>query len=407
VSEGGVKMKGTWLATVRGYVWVKLIGGDPEKFLNAATANKITLWNIAFSPEGRMTFGVSVPDFFRLRPLLKQNGSRTRILSRHGVPFRMARLSRRKTFAAGMMGFAAALFILSTLVWTVKVEGGSAIPEDKILYAARAEGIYHYQWSFRLPDSKTISDRLARHLPEAAWIGVEKKGTSIIITVIDSTNAEVRPLESPRDLVADNDAVVTRIIAENGRPKVERNDRVRKGDVLISGVLGDNERSKTVVSAGKVMGLVWHEYRIVSPLATKVRSFTGESQQRGYLIIGSRALQISGYRSQTYTKSQTRSTLDRVHIGKWQLPFGKMREYEMEVQEISQKLTVQQAKQAGLAQARTELLARSGRDAVIKAEKILHEQTDSGKVVLSVLFEVEQSIAIPRPIVLTPTDQGE
>lgn len=94
-------------------------------------------------------------------------------------------------------------------------------------------------------------------------------GTSISITVIDSTKPEKLTLEGPRHLVAKADAVVTRIIAENGRPKVERNDRVRKGDILISGILGDEQRNKAVVSKGKVMGLVWHEYRIESPLVTK------------------------------------------------------------------------------------------------------------------------------------------
>ncbi len=391
-------MKGTWVAMLHGFVWVKLIGGEPERFLNAVTAEKITLWNISFTPEGKLTFGVSIPDFFRLRPLLRRNGSRTRIISRHGLPFRMARLSRRKTFAGGMLAFVAALFVLSTLVWNVKVEGNSAIPEEKIRQAARAEGIYAYQWSFRLQDAASLSQRLARHLPEAAWIGVDKQGTSITITVIDSTKPEEKPLEGPMHLVAKTDAVITRVVAENGRPKVERNDRVRKGDVLISGILGDGAHSKLVASKGKVMGLVWHEYRIASPLLTKTKNLTGDSQDRKYLTIGNRALQISGYRGQTYAKSQTRTTLHRAKIGNRFLPFGTMREHELEVLETERKLSPAEAKEAGLAQARAELLTSSGRDATIKAEKILHEHTENGKVLLTVLFEVEQSIEIERPI---------
>lgn len=392
-------MRGTWVAMMRGYVWVKLIGGEPEKFLNAATREKITLWNISFAPDGRLTFGVAIPDFFRLRPILRENGSRTRIISRHGLPFKLERLSRRKAFAGGMLFFVAALFVLSTLVWDVKVEGGSSIPEDKILQAARAEGIYTYQWSFRLQDAASLSQRLAIHLPEAAWIGVDKQGTSITITVIDSTKPDQKQLESPRDLVAKADAVVTRVIAENGRPKVERNDRVKKGDLLISGLLGDGaEHSKLVVSKGKVMGLVWHEYHIASPLTTRTKSFTGESKIRSYLIIGDRALQISGYREQSFESSQTRTSMQKVQLWKKLLPFGMMSEHELEVMEVERKLTPAEAKEAGLKQARDELLARNGEDSSIKAEKILHEHTENGKVLLTVLFEVEQSIEVERPI---------
>jgi similar to stage IV sporulation protein len=391
-------MKGSWMAILRGYVWVKLIGGEPERFLNAATTEKIALWNISFTHEGKLSFGVSIPDFFRLRPLLRLNGSRTRIISRHGLPFKMARLARRKVFAGGMLAFIAALFILSTLIWNVRIEGNSTIPEEQIRQAAMAEGIYAYQWSFRLQDAASLSQRLARHLPEAAWIGVDKKGTAITITVIDSTKPEQKPLEGPRHLVAKTDAVITRIVAENGRPKVERNDRVRKGDVLISGILGDGNHNKLVVSKGKVMGLVWHEFRIASPLSTRTRSFTGVSQDRTFLIFGNRALQISGYKGQSFTSSQIRTTMHRTQIFNRLFPLGTMKEHELEILESEQKLTATEAKEAGLAQARAELLAKAGKDAVIKAENILHEQTDNGKVLLTVLFEVEQSIEVERPI---------
>ncbi|WP_372662904.1 sporulation protein YqfD [Cohnella sp.] len=392
-------MKGTWVAMMRGYVWVKLIGGEAERFLNSATSEKITLWNISFTPDGRLSFGVSIPDFFRLRPLLRDNGSRTRILSRHGLPFKLARLSRRKTFAGGMLIFIAALFVLSTLVWNVKIEGGSSVSDEEIRQAARAEGIYPFQWSFRLQDAASLSQRLAVHLPGAAWIGVDKQGTSITITVIDSTKPDKRQLDSPRDLVAKTDAVITRIVAENGRPKVERNDRVRKGDVLISGLLGDGaEHSKLVVSKGKVMGLVWHEYRIVSPLTTKTKSFTGVSNNRSYIMVGNRALQISGYRGQAFESSQTRTTIQKVQLWRRLLPIGMMKEHELEVLEVELKLSPEQAKEAGLKQARDELLAKNGKDTLIKAEKILHEHTENGKVLLTVLFEVEQSIEVERPI---------
>jgi len=392
-------MKGNWVAYARGYVRVKLIGSRAESFVNAATREKIDLWSISFTKEGDMTFGVSIPDFLRLRPLLRENGCRTRILSRHGLPFRLAKLSRRKTFAGGMLAFVVALFVLSTLIWDVRVEGNSVIPEEKIRAAARAEGIYGYQWSFRLGDAATLSQRLALRLPEAAWVGVDKRGTSVTITVVESTKPEKKPLEGPRHLVAKTDAVVTQIIAENGRPKVERNDRVRKGDILISGILGDERNSKAVVSKGKVMGLVWHEYRIESPLETKTKSLTGEAKERSYFLIGNRALQISGYGDPSFESSRIRTTVERASLWNKILPFGTMKELEYEVVEIGKKLTPAEAKEAGLAEARADVLAKSGKGATIKAENILHEQSGNGKVKLTVLFEVEQSIEVERPII--------
>ncbi len=390
------------MATVRGYVWVKLVGGDPQAFLNLAVAERIALWNIAYAKSGELTFGVTIPDFFRLPPLLKKCGARTRILQKRGLPFQLARLSRRKTFAAGLLAFAALLFVLSTFVWQVKVEGESLIPPERILQAAQEEGLHRYQWFPRLPDAESLARKLAAKLPDAAWVGVEKKGTSVIITVVDATKPDPKSAAGPRDLVAKEDAVVTRVVAENGKPLVERNDRVRKGQVLVSGWLGDGELRKAVVSEGKVMGLVWHEMRIVSPQTRQQKMLTGESKERTYLVIGSRAVQISGYGGAPYAESRTGTTVHPWRIFSWQLPFGILKEKEMEVLTVRDSLTSGEAKEAGLRQARQELLSRCGPDARITSENILHEQKENGKVVLTVLFEVEQSIAVERPIVQAP-----
>lgn len=399
-------MKGSWIHYIRGFVTVKLASGEADKFL-AETISKVELWDLSYGKDGKLRFRVSVPDFFRLRPMVRRAGGRTRILERHGIPFRMARLSRRKTFAAGMLGFVAALFALSTLIWDVQVEGNDRIPSEQILKAARAEGVYPMQWSPRMKDTSELASRLALRIPGVSWVGVEKRGTKIQITVVEAAKPEDRKLESPKDIVAKTDAVVTRIVAENGRPKVQRNDRVRKGDVLISGIVGEGDRTKAVVSKGEVRGLVWHEYKIASPLTVKSKGFTGSSNERGYLVIGNRALQVSGYGQEPFERSEVLGEIKRLRLGKWTLPFGQMNEVEKEVAYTETKLTEDEAKRAGLEQARAELLAACGPGAVIKGEKLLHEHTENGKVMINVLFEVEQSIAMDRPIVQTSPNETD
>ncbi|MBB6675311.1 sporulation protein YqfD [Cohnella nanjingensis] len=400
-------MKGLWLSNVRGYVQLKLIGGDAESLLNAVTAQRIPLWDIAFAKDGAMTFRVTVPDFFRLRPLLKRTGCRTRILERRGFPFQMARLSKRKVFAGGLLVFVTALFLLSMLVWDVQVKTEAPVGEEQVLQAARQEGLRPFQWSFLLRDPATIAHGIARRLPEAAWVGVEKSGTRVTITVVKSNKPEVKKPQSPSHLVATTDAVVTRIVAESGRPKVQRNERVRKGEVLISGIIGEDGRTKSVVSKGEVKGLVWHEYKIVSPLTRKVQTYTGETNDRGYLVIGNRALQTSGYKAPSFAQSEFRYDRKQFALGRWTLPIGVLKEKEREVSTVEETLTPLEAKEAGLAQARTEVLAAAGRGASIKAEKLLHEHTENGKVMINILFEVEQSIAVERPILQMSNTQGE
>lgn len=405
--EGEKPLKGQWLSFIRGSVLVRLIGGDSRIFLNAAGASRIELWNVAYDREGRLTFCVSVPEFFRLRPLLRQAGSRTRVLERYGLPFKLNRLSRRKTFAGGLLLFVAALFALSTLIWDVQVKTDDTVPESVIRQAAAAEGIKPLHWSLRLPDTTELAHRLARRLPDAAWVGVKKSGTHYVISVVRSNKPEADKVSGPSDLVASADAVVTRIVAESGRPKVARNARVRKGQVLVSGLLGEGDRVKPVASEGEVRGLVWHEYDIVSPLRRSVSYYTGDAADRTYLVIGSRALQTGGYGQEPFAFSKTFAQWQTFKWGSWKLPLAILREKERAVEKRSEELTPAAAREAGLARARTEALSAAGAGAIIRAEKILHEQSENGKVMIRVLFEIEQSIAVRRPISANPMTQGE
>ena len=76
----------------------------------------------------------------------------------------------------------------------------------------------------------------------------------------------------------------------------------------------------------------------------------------------------------------------------------------LETTDMEWKRTAEQAKQEGIERAKRDILAKYGVDSVIMNQKILHENTDNGKVYMKVHFEVEQNIAEELPIV---QDQGE
>jgi len=394
-------MDGSWRLRWHGYVRVRLIGENDnvQAVLRDAAAAGFALFHIRAEPEEGLTFALTVPDFLRLRPILRRHRCRVRIVAKGGFPFLRKRIMRRKALVFAALLFVAVLAVGSSLVWEVRVEPSEHITEEQIRAAAAEEGVRRFQWIFRLDEPAALAPRIAARLPDAAWVGVDRRGTTVTIKVIEAKKPDPRPLENPRDLVAKTDAVITRIVAESGRPMVRRHERVRKGDVLISGVIGTEERKQAVVAKGEVRGIVWHEYEIVSPLVRKVRTFTGNRKDRTYLVIGNRALQISGYGGEPFAKSDIRSAYTPWRLFHWVLPMGMMRERELEVSYEEVRLTAAEAKEAGLARAREEVLAKAGEDARILAEKILHEEAGNGKVMLKVLFEVDQPIAVERPIV--------
>lgn len=391
-------MKEPPLSSLRGFVTLHVSGPQVEKFINAVTGAGIIIWDVRPAGDGA-SLNLLLDDFFRLRPLLKKTGCRMHVTARNGLPFSIARLWRRKFFAAGMLIFGVGLLLLSSMIWSVKVEGNTRIPTEDILEAARQEGVYPFQWIWRMQESDELSRGLTSLVPGLTWAGFHRTGTSITIQVVEADRPENKPLLSQRHLISRTDAVVTEIYAEQGRPVVSRNSRVKKGDILISGALGDEENTEFVVAKGEVKGLVWHEYNLEVPLKRTGSAYTGERKDRTYLVLGKWAIQLWGYGDSGFAKSRTLTEPDMLSWRTLQLPLGLMTEKELEIKATAEALTPEAARAEGMTRAKSDILARYGADSVIKSQKILHEKKENGKVYMKVLFEVEERIAEELPIV--------
>ncbi|MBJ6363108.1 sporulation protein YqfD [Paenibacillus sp. GCM10012307] len=388
-----------WLQALQGVVTVSIRGERQEELVNEVTRQKIVLSGIRRVGGRELECEVTVGDFFRLRPHLKRTGCRIHVKHRRGLPFWLRKLERRKFFAAGLFLFFAGLYILSSLVWSIEVKGNEKLTKDQIMQAARAEGVYPFQWSFRMKELDAISKHLVAKLPGVSWIGVDRQGTKVTIEVVESTTPPPLPLYSPRHLVASVDAVVTEVKAEKGKPVVAKNRKVKQGDILISGIIGNDGNTKTVVAKGDVLGLVWHVYEIESPLSQKIKVYTGESKTKWHLLLGNRTLQIWGFEKPEFERYESVETQHQLAWRNWTLPLGRVKERLMEVREDVRKLTEEEARETGILEAKAAVLEKAGKDARIVEQNILHEKTENGKVYMKVFFEVEQSIAKERAIV--------
>lgn len=386
----------------QGYCELKITGKQIEQLLNLAVQNNLQIWNVRMIGSETAEMAVSIDSFFQLRPLLRRTGCRMHVLRRHGAPFFASKMWTRKFLLVGLIVFISMLATLSSLVWQVKVEGNVKITTARILEVAKQQGIYPLQWKFKLPDTSELSHAMQRQFPDASWVGVKLKGTQIIIQMVEAVKPKELPLLNPRNLIASVNATVTEIRTEKGKPMVKVHTYVRKGDVLISGIIGNEQYSQVVAAKGTVKGIVWYTSHIEAPTVLIHNTYTGEQSQKRYLVIGNRALQITGFRAKSYASSTKDVESKSLHFLKRSLPVGWIHITWRQSQQTKHYLTREEAMTNGLERTKEEILQRAGVDAQIITQKILHESADSGKVYVDAYFEVEQSIAQEQPIV-----QGE
>lgn len=394
---------------IRGSVKVEVAGRQPEELLNLCAAQQISIWEVNYTRQ-HIVFYLHVNDFFRLRPLLKQTGCRVHVLERSGLPFYLQRLEKRKAFAVGLPLFILGLYMLSSLIWSVSITGNEKIPTEDVLQAAAKHGVRAWQWKFKLEDPATLSRQLMSELPEVAWVGIKIKGTHVQIEIVEAVKAEDKKLYSPRHLVSTSDAVVTEIFTERGKPLVQPNSAVKQGQILISGIIGneeDPEDQEAVTAKGTVKGLVLYEYHIEMPLKTQYKVYTGQWHTRKYVVIGDRGLQLTGYGQHDYEQQEVITQKSSLHWRNVKLPFGWQEEKVMETKVIEEKLSLETAKEQAMQLAASEVLMLAGEESTLTSQKILQERTENGKVYIDALFEVNQNIATERVLIPDTIYQGD
>ena len=131
----------------------------------------------------------------------------------------------------------------SRLVWDVRISGNERLTDYAIEEALSEYGL-KIGAPWRSIDTSLVEAELLSQNGNIAWISLNRRGTVAYVEVIESENIGKNepPSLQYSNIIADRDGVIEQINVESGVAVVKVGDVVRKGDILISGVV-ENESS--------------------------------------------------------------------------------------------------------------------------------------------------------------------
>ncbi|MCF6092826.1 sporulation protein YqfD [Microaerobacter geothermalis] len=401
-------MSNKWQLWFQGFVTLHVKGRYLPHLINKAIRENIEVSNIHWNGEDEGFITIPVKDFHRLRPMLKDTETRIRIMKKKGWPFVAFLGSKRKGFLLGAIFFIVFLYMLSSMVWKIDVVGTEKISKKEVYQAASQIGIRKGAFQWKIPDFKEAREMLLSQLSDAAWVGVEKKGTKIIITVVEKVKPEKNRLMNPRHLVAKKKAMIQKIIVEKGIPQVKPSQWVSKGQILVSGLMGNEDNQEIVVAEGKVLGEIWYESEINLPLSMTISEYTGNKKNYWNLLLGNYKIILSPEQSSPYPYFVEKQSKRYLQFFKRKIPFGIEKKTFYEVNQEELNTAEQKAYQLGLNMAREKVLKQSDHMGYIKDEKVLHRRVENGKVYMKIYFAVIEDIAEEQPIITeSESKQGD
>ncbi len=249
-----------------GYLVVAVRGYATEKFINLAIKSDVRLWDISISGE-QATFKVGVDSFFALRHLAKKTGCRLHIVQKVGFPFFYRHLIRRKGTVCGLIFFVLSLYMLSSMVLFIGVDGAETIGDARIRELAAELGVKPGIMKANLESEQLANEMIIRN-PDIAWVNFKVRGTRLVIEVVEKIKAPP-DLSRPADLVAAKDGLVVDVLTVMGEARVKPGDTVTRGQLLIEGLLRPHDPLAApdmqqtapvpVHAQGEVWARVWYE----------------------------------------------------------------------------------------------------------------------------------------------------
>ncbi|WP_257346039.1 sporulation protein YqfD [Pseudalkalibacillus decolorationis] len=392
-------MKKNWTKYLYGTVIIKVEGEHAEAFLNHCLTNGILLWDITRKQDNELELNMFLKDALRIKPYLRKSGCTFKVQEKKGIPFLLKRMVKRSGFVLGLGIFLIIITLLSNMVWNIEISGAEPKTEHRLRTIINELGIEKGKLLFTLPNVRSVQHLVTEKMDEVTWVGVTLEGTTFHFRVVEKKLPEKVESVGPQNLVADKKAVITKMFIEKGLPKVEVNQTVQKGELLVSGTIGKDKNTRIVAAKGKVFGEVWYQTDVTVPLRSNYNTYTGERTTKHYVSLFGLKVPVWGFGNIDYSNYELMLDKKPFRFIKWETPFSYIQKDFLEAEQITKSYTKKEALAIAKEMAREDLGNTLDDEATIKSGKILRHTVDNGKVNVSIYFKVIENIAKEQPII--------
>lgn len=271
---------------VQGYVIIKIKGPEVERFLGKAVESEFMLWNVKRVQKGFLMACMNAQDFPAIRSIARATGCRVEIWAKRGLPFLGRRLLGRPALIAGVCILLSLVFVLSSRVWVIRIEGIKTLDRVYLEQSIHDLGLVVGAKKADI-DAGELENNMLLRIPELAWIGVRIQGSIATVEVVEKVIAAKDVTHA--DLVAARPGLIHNLIVLSGDPVVKQGDTVIQGDCLIKGIEKDGQYIRP---RGIVQARVWYEGTKRILLNAEIQSPTGREKTVYYAKIGDNEYRI-------------------------------------------------------------------------------------------------------------------
>lgn len=386
---------------ILGYVKIKVESVFIERFINICISKRIFIWDIQREKSSIMYANIGIKDFKRLKNVAKKTKSKVSIEGKYGIPFLLHRYRKRKNFFILCSIILISLVAMSRFVWNIEIEGLQTIPKEEFMKELNDYGL-KIGTRKSLIDSNSIINKMRLTRDDISWMGIDIKGTNIIIKIKEKEKAPIVINKSDYcNIVSNKTGLITKINVQDGTKAVEIGDMVKEGDVLVLGLLEGKFSGETryVHAIADVEAKVWYSKKEKFYYNQDIRKETGQIENKYSIKFNNFKINFT----KTLSKFQNYDTICKskkiLLFPNFYLPIEIVKKTNIEYKKISKTFTEEE-----LIEIATEKLEIEIEAEIENKDNIINKQINVDKqeeyVEVEIIYEVIEKIGIEEKIIL-------
>jgi len=364
-----------------GQITIEVSALMPEKILNVLWNNGVYTCNIVKSDITTIRFSINFKDYKEVEMLIKKYKGKVRIVNTSGIIVLLMKMKRKVSLVIGTLIFFIVIYILSNYMWTIDIQTQKNLSPFEIRQQLSSIGIKPGLNKSQI-DVYEIEKKMEDLNNQIMWIRIRVEGSTLKIVIKEKVNPPSTEKILFNQVVAKMDGEVKRVYTNSGNPAVAPGDIVKAGDDLILPIQGREGFEQEVKPSGTIIANTFYEKFMEVQISGEKLERTGKKDGDIYLKIFEKKIYLKKAINKfgSYDKIEEKNGI-----------FNKTTYFEKKGK------TVNLDKDSTIKEA-TEKLQESLRktlsnDAKIIDRKITVEDIKEGKILVKVIFTVEQDIA--------------
>ena len=237
----------------------------------------LTYDKISFGNEEELIITAHISLKEKYKKVFSDNYVEAQFIENTGIASFIKRYSKRWGLALGIIIMLFCINLSSKFLWKLNIEGNYSVSDSEIENILYESGLYEGVYIPSI-DYDRIHNKFLMKTDKISWISVNIDGNVANVKVKERMTEKEENSDTYTNVVAKSDGQISLITVYDGIKTVNISDIVKKGDILISGVMDSHSQGVRYVQAnGVVEAYVKKNISVKIPMKQQIKVYTGNT----------------------------------------------------------------------------------------------------------------------------------